>query len=128
MKIPESKLRNIIRKTISEAFVSRGRNQMPDTSGYGPTPDDYKYEEWKIIFPKRNSPLRKKWEQWFDSMTLDDRFNPVAEIDYISYDYPDEKEGYHSAKIRIPAYNKIRFTMPLKDNSGIGQIKLVKRI
>ena len=121
MKITRSQLRKIIR----EAVVSRGRNQTPDTSGFGPTPDDYEYEEYKINFPKRTSPLREKWEEWFDSLI--GGFNPVAEVDYISYDYPDQKEGYHSARIRLPAYNKSQFTMPLKDDSGVGGIKLVKR-
>ena len=121
MKITRRQLRKIIR----EAVVSRGRNQVPDTSGFGPSPDDYEYEEYKINFPKRTSPLREKWEEWFDSLTLG--FDSVAEVDYISYDYPDQKEGYHSARIRLPAYNKSQFTMPLKDDSGVGGIKLVKR-
>ena len=121
MKITRRQLRKIIR----EAVVSRGRNQTPDTSGFGPTPDDYEYEEYKINFPKRTSPLREKWEEWLDSLI--GGFDPVAEVDYISYDYPDQKEGYHSARIRLPAYNKSQFTMPLKDDSGVGGIKLVKR-
>tara|TARA_B100000282_G_scaffold295460_1_gene274819 strand:+ start:347 stop:727 length:381 start_codon:yes stop_codon:yes gene_type:complete len=125
MKITRSQLRKIIR----EAVVSRGRNQTPDTSGFGPTPDDYQYEEFKIIFPKRGTPLREKWEEWFDSITpsMSNRFDAVAEVDYISYDYPDQKEGYNSAKIRVPAYNNNRFTMPRRDDSGVGKIKLVKR-
>ena len=121
MRITRSQLRTIIK----EAVVSRGRNQTPDTSGFGPTPDDYKYEDFKIIFPKRSSPLREKWEEWLDSLTAG--FDPVVEVDYISYDYPDQKEGYHSAKIRVPAYNNNRFTMPRRDDSGVGKIKLVNR-
>ena len=125
MKTTESKLRHTIRRVIREAFVSRGINQVADTSGFGPTPDDYRYEEWKIIFPKRGSLLREKWEEWFDSLTFG--FDPIAEVDYISYDYPNQKEGYHSARIRVPAYNNSRFTMPRKDDSKVGKIKLVKR-
>ena len=121
MKITRRHLRKIIR----EAFISRGRNQTPETSGFGPTPDDYKYEEFKITFPRRSSPLREKWEEWLDSLILG--FDPVAEVIYISYDYPDQKEGYHSAMIMVPAYNKSRFTMPQKDDSGMARIKLVKR-
>ena len=121
MKITRSQLRKIIR----EAVVSRGRNQTPDTSGFGPTPDDYEYEEFKIVFPKRGTPLREKWEEWLDSLI--GGFDSVAEVDYISYDYPDQKEGYHSAKIRVPAYNNNRFTMPRKVDSGVGKIKVVKR-
>ena len=121
MRITRSQLRKIIR----EAVVSRGRNQTPDTSGFGPTPDDYKYEVWKIYFPKKGSPLAKVWEEWLDSLI--GGFNPVAEVDYISYDYPDQKEGYHTAKIIVRSYNASQFTMPPKDDSGVGKIKLMKR-
>ena len=75
------------------------------------------------------SPLREQWHEWFDSLKLsfNNRFNPAIEVLGISYDYPEEKLGYHSAKVRVQGHNLHRFTRPPKDESGFAFIKLMKR-
>ena len=130
MKITESRLRQTIRRVIKEA---RDNYQDFDTSGFTGYADDIEYEEYKILFPEHRggqfSPLREQWHEWFDSLKpgFNNRFDPALEVIYISYDYPEEKEGYHSAKVRVQGYNKHRFTRPPRDESGYAYIKLVKR-
>ncbi|HBQ59395.1 MAG TPA: hypothetical protein DD671_07170, partial [Balneolaceae bacterium] len=122
--------RRQLRKIIKEAYVSRGSKQEIDDSRFPGYADDVEYEEYNILFPEHSySPLRKEWEAWFDSLKpgFNNRFNPAIEVRGISYDYPDEKVGYHSAKIRVQGHNLHRFTRPPKDESGFAFIKLMKR-
>jgi hypothetical protein len=131
MKVTRRQLRKIIR----EAFMSRGSKQDYDISGFTPNVDDIEFEEWKILFPEHRggqfSPLREQWHEWFDSLKpgFNNRFDPALEVLGISYDYPEAREGYHSAKVRVQGRNRYRFTSnrPPRDPSGYAYIKLVKR-
>ena len=128
MKLTESKLRRIIRDTLKEAYIPRQELDFGDSPGYV---DDYEYEEWNIIFPRRGSPVEKEWREWYYSLvpSMNNRFDPVATQLRVSYKDPHHRTNPHSAKIRVMPHNSGRFRaeMPPEDARGHAEIKLIKR-
>ena len=130
MKITESKLRRIIRDTLKEAYVPSQELDFGDSPGYV---DDYEYEEWKIIFPRRASPTYKEWREWYYSIIpnwKDSTNDPLATELRVSYYDRHHRTNPHDAKIRVMAHNSGRFMarMPPQDPSGHAEIKLIKRV
>lgn len=129
MKTTIPKLRKVIRESLKEAYVPRQKLDFAGSPGYV---DDYKYEEWKIIFPRRGSPVEKEWREWYQSLvpSFMNRFDPAAEQLRISYHDPEHRTRPHSAKIRVMAHNSGRFRarMPPQDTRGHAEIKLMKRV
>ena len=129
MKITESKLRRIIRNTLKEAYVPSQELDFGESPSYV---DDYEYEEWNIIFPRRGSPVEKEWREWYYSLVPSrmNRFDPAAEQVRISYHDREHRTRPHSAKIRVMAHNSGRFraNIPPQDARGHAEIKLTNRV
>ena len=128
MKTTIPKLRKVIRDTLKEAYTPRQQLDFAGSPGYV---DDYKYEEWNIIFPRRGSPVEKEWREWYFSLvpSMMNRFDPAAEQLRISYHDREHRTRPHSAKIRVMVHNSGRFraNLPPQDARGNAEIKLMKR-
>ncbi len=129
MKITRSKLKIIIKDTLKEAYVPRQELDFGDSPGYV---DDYEYEEWTIIFPRRGSPVEKEWREWYYSLVPSrmNSFDPVATQLRVSYKDPHHRTNPHSAKIIVMSHNSGRFraNLPPQDYRGHAEIKLTNRV
>jgi len=129
MKVTGSKLRTIIREALKADYVPRQELNFGGAPSYI---DDYEYEEWNIIFPRRGSPVEKEWREWYYSLipSMMNRFDPVATQIRISYHDREHKTRPHSAKIIVMSHNSGRFrtNLPPQDDRGNAEIKLTNRV
>ena len=125
MIITETQLRRIIRSVINETYIEK---QRKNTNGIGVI-SDYESKQWKIVFPKRNSPVYGAWKTWFENLKKDYVINVKT-----ASSHDENRRGWHDIPPSqlidavVIVYRSVdwQFDSPPKDPEGFAEITLQK--